>query len=274
MKRNLLFGGILALVALLVWSANTVPPMTQSVLATGSHASAPAETPGPPTPCEACAQATLAALTQEQINLSALQAQATATADILRAQNLATSNAAVATQSVAQTQAMLKANLFWAQVADPTDNQRANTQATSLAAAASQSNAQTQAMRNANALQAQVAVTADRFRANALATDSAVQTEVVLQQARLQLASRAATQSAAAAAAQQRMDQSVSGTGTAIVGAAFQAQFDLAQKPEPSTVLWMWLTPVLILVAAVLALWGASRWQAQRRTGGRSEAPR
>jgi len=260
MKRNLLFGGILALVALLVWSASKVPAVSPS-------APTPAETLVPTLPCEACAQAALAAaLTQEKINLSALQAQATATADILRANTLATSNAAASTQGVALTQEKVNANALQAQAAATAEILRAHTLATSNAVAATQSAAQTQEKLDANVLQAQVAATADMLRANTLATSSAAQTEAVLQQFRLQLTSGAATQ--------QRIAQMVAGTATAIAGiAALQAQSDVAQRQEPSALLWMWVAPIFILVAVVLSLWGLSRWLAQRRNGGQPEGP-
>jgi hypothetical protein len=260
MKRNLLFGGILALVALLVWSASKVPAVSPS-------APTPAETLVPTLPCEACAQAALAAaLTQEKINLSALQAQATATADILRANTLATSNAAASTQGVALTQEKVNANALQAQAAATAEILRAHTLATSNAVAATQSAAQTQEKLDADVLQAQVAATADMLRANTLATSSAAQTEAVLQQFRLQLTSGAATQ--------QRIAQMVAGTATAIAGiAALQAQSDVAQRQEPSALLWMWVAPIFILVAVVLSLWGLSRWLAQRRNGGQPEGP-
>ena len=260
MKRNLLFGGILALVALLVWSASKVPAVSPS-------APTPAETLVPTLPCEACAQAALAAaLTQEKINLSALQAQATATADILRANTLATSNAAASTQGVALTQEKVNANALQAQAAATAEILRAHTLATSNAVAATQSAAQTQEKLDANVLQAQVAATADMLRANTLATSSAAQTEAVLQQFRLQLTSGAATQ--------QRIAQMVAGTATAIAGiAALQAQSDVAQRQEPSALLWMWVAPIFILVAVALSLWGLSRWLAQRRNGGQPEGP-
>jgi hypothetical protein len=267
MKRNLLFGGILALVALLVWSASKVPAVSPS-------APTPAETLVPTLPCEACAQAALAAaLTQEKINLSALQAQATATADILRANTLATSNAAASTQGVALTQEKVNANALQAQAAATAEILRAHTLATSNAVAATQSAAQTQEKLDADVLQAQVAATADLLRANTLATSnaaaatqSAAQTEAVLQQFRLQLTSGAATQ--------QRIAQMVAGTATAIAGvAALQAQSDVAQRQEPSALLWMWVAPIFILVAVVLSLWGLSRWLAQRRNGGQPEGP-
>jgi len=232
MKRNLFFLGILALVAFLVWSGGKVPAV---------RLSAPAETPGPPTPCEACASATRAALTQEKINLSALQAQATATADILRAHTLATANAASATQSAAETQAMLNSNAFWAQVPVTPYRWEADTLATANAADA---------------------------------TQRAVQTETDPQQARLQLTSGSATQTADAAVVQQKMDPAISGTAAVVAITGLQAQSDITQKPEPSAVLWMWLTPILILAGAVLTLWSMSRWQARRRREDQSATPR
>jgi hypothetical protein len=268
MKRNLFIVGVLALVAMLVWSASRVPALSPP-------APTPAATLGPPTPCEACAQATLgAALTQEKVNLSAQEAQATATADILRSQALATSNAAAATQGVALTQAKVSANALQAQAAATADILRAHTLATSNAAAATQSAAQTEDRLNANALQAQVAATADMVQANTVATSnaaaaarSAAQTEAVLQQ----LTSGAATQNASVTAAQQRMDQVVSGTATALAVAALQTQSSVTQRPEPGTSLWTWVAPILIAVAAVSSLWGISRWLARRQNGGRSE---
>jgi hypothetical protein len=87
------------------------------------------------------------------------------------------------------------------------------------------------------------------------------------------MTSGAATQNAMAVANQQKIDQTVSGTATAIAAGAFQARSDVGQRPEPGVLLWMWITPVLIIVAAVLSLWGVSRWLAQRRTGGQSNTP-
>jgi len=319
MRRFLLLVGSLALVALLVWSASKLPAVSPAALST-RRVPTPAETPGPP--CEACPQATLAAaLTQEQINLSSFQAQASATADIVRAHAVATANAVAATQGVAQTQENVDANALQAQAAATADILRAHTLATAKAEAATQSAAQAQAMANANALQAQAAATADILQAHTLATANAaaatqsavqtqeklnadvlqaqaaataemlqantlatadaatatqraVETEAVLQQShRLQLTSGAATQSALAVAAQQKIDQTVSGTATAIAAGAFQARSDAGQRPGPGVLLWMWITPILIIVAAVLSLWGVSRWLAQRRNRGQSNTP-
>jgi hypothetical protein len=274
MKRNLLFVGILALVGLLVWSASKGSGASPFAPTNARLSPTPAETLVPPLPCEVCAQATLAAaLTQEQVNLSALQAQATATADILGANTLATSNAAASTQGVALTQEKVNANALQAQAAATADILRAHTLATSNAAASTQSVLQTQEKLDANVLQAQVTAAADILQANALATSnaavatqSAAQTEAVLQQFRLQLTS--------GAAAQQRIDKMVFGTATAIAGiAALQAQSNAAQRQEPIPLLWMWVAPIFILVAVVLSLWGLSRWLAQRRNAGQPEGP-
>jgi hypothetical protein len=280
MRRFLLLAAILITIGLFVWSANKAPLASPAALSSPTRGPAPAETPSPP--CEACGEATLAAaLTQEQISLSALQAQATATADILRSHALATSNAVAATQGAALTQAVVNANAQQAQAAATADILRAHTLATANAEAATQSAAQTQTQLNVDVLEAQAAATADRLQADTLATaaaatatQSARETEAVLQQSRrLQLTSSAATQNAEAAAAQQKMDREVSGTATAVARAAFHAQSDLTQRPEPSALLWMWLTPLLVIAATVFALWGATRWLAQRRTGVPSRLP-
>ena len=104
-----------------------------------------------------------------------------------------------------------------------------------------------------------MAATADMLQANTLATSnaadatqSAADTEVVLQQ----LTSSAATQNANA---------------TAMAVAALQTQSAVVQKEEPSASPWTWVPPLLIAAAAVLSLWGVSRWLAQRQNGGRSE---
>ncbi len=213
MRRNLFIVGMLVLVALLVWFVSRVPARSPA-------APVLAATPVPPTSCAACAQATAAAAqTQEAINLSAQQAQASATADILRAHARATSNAQAATQGAVLTQARGSANVLQAQVAATAQMLQANTLATSNAADA---------------------------------TQSAADTEVVLQQ----LTSSAATQNANA---------------TAMAVGAFQTQSAVVQKAEPSASPWTWVPPLLITAAAVLTLWGVSRWLARRQNGGRSE---
>ena len=93
-------------------------------------------------PCEACAQATLAAaLTQEKNNADN---QAAATAEIVRANAQATLNSANATLSAAQTQDQNNANVIAAQIAATAEIVRANAQATLNSAGSTQSAALTQ----------------------------------------------------------------------------------------------------------------------------------
>jgi len=239
MKSFLAFVGVLALGVLFLWVFGKAPALVPFVQTGVRLSPTPAKVLSITQPCAgACSQTALAVtLTQAKINLSALQAQATATADILRANVLATSNALASTQGVALTEARDYTN----------------------ALAATQS-----------VLQAQVAATADALRANVVATAvmattrSVQQTETSLQQFHLQRTSDAATQNASTALAQQRLAQFVSDTATA--NPAFQTQARLVQKPEWGALLWMGLTPVMIIVVVVSALWGLARW----RGGGQS----
>jgi hypothetical protein len=180
-------------------------------------------------------------LAQEATNLRARQTQAIIYIGGSRA--LVTSIAADATQSAVETPAMSKANLLWDQAAAfPPYGWEANTRATAGAADL---------------------------------TQSAGQMGTSRQPTELALTPAAATQIAQAAAAQQKMGQTVSGKAPIILGeAAFQAQANVTPKPTANTVVWMWLTPVFILATAVLTLWGVSRWQAQRRTVGQTAARR
>ena len=253
MTRNLLIGGLLVLVALLVWSMGKIPALPFA---------APAETPGPPTPCQACAQATQAAVIQTQINLSALQAQANLSA--LQAQ---------ANLSALQAQASF--NALQSQATAAVAGLGSHALATSVASGATQSAAETPAMLKANTLWNQVAARPPYpWEANALATanaaamtPSAGQTDTSLQPAGLQLTHSAATQLATPPAPQEKLGQAISETAAFIAVTGLQAQTDPLPKPEPDTVLWMWLTPMIILVAAVLTLWGVTRWLARRRAG-------
>jgi hypothetical protein len=277
MRRTFFVIG-LALVVLVALAACVVSALPAAAPVPTKRSLAPTLTLAPP--CEACAQATLdAALTQAEINLSALQAQATATADILRVHALATANAVAATQSAAQAQEQRNADALEAQVAATAEILQAHTLATALAAAATQSSVETQAQHNAESLQTRVAATAERGQAYTLATaaaatttQQAIETEAILRQARrLQLTSGAATENAAATATQEAVAQAVSRTATAIAAAAFHAQSDIAQRPAPSALLWMWLTPLLTIAIVVVSLWGGSRWLTQRRNGARAK---
>lgn len=188
-------------------------------------------------PCEACAQATLAAaLTQQKIGADN---QAAATAEILRANAQATVNSANATLSAAQTQSQNNANIIAAQIAGTAEIVRANAQATVNSAGFTQSAAHTQ--------------------------DSIQQT---------QMASMATT-SAEAVLAQQGRDNLASGTQTAVADIiATQTQSSVAtsqwyadqerQREEdrrgPIAFLWTWCFPLFLILLAGLIIWGVWRW--------------
>ena len=247
-------------------------------------------TPIPGTPCDACAQAAqIAALTQASINVSARQAQASATADIQNAQALATSKAGTATQGAAMAEQEINAIALQAQAAATADILRAHALATYNAARATQGAALTEESLNASVLQAQAAATADRLRADALATfnsasstQSSALTQAALQQAQVQLhlrlTAQSATQSAAATGTQQWIGALVAGTATILAramtdqtqSAAAIAQGAADQRAEqnqgPIVFLWNWGLPIFILAAALLGLWGFWRWLKMRTT--------
>ena len=293
MRRPSTVVTILALVATLLALAAceaAFPSVPAPVLLPAST-----ETGFPATPCPPCDQATeIAALTQANINASALQAQAAATAEILGAQARATANAGTATQGAAQTQDRINVSALQAQAAATAEILGAQARATSNAGTSTQGAALTQDRSNVNALQAQAEATADVLRANALATFNAasstqngVLTQAADQQAqtelRLRLTAEAATQSAAATGTQQWMGALVAGTATTLAravidrtesAAAFvQRAADQRQEQQqgPIDFLWKWGLPLFILAAAGLGLWGFWRWlkmhTTRRRTG-------
>jgi hypothetical protein len=196
-----------------------------------------------------------AALAALEINGIALQAQAAATADILRAHTLATFSAASSTQGAALTQDRL----------------------------------------NASALQAQAAATADVLRADALATfnsasstQSSALTQAALQQAQLQLhlrlTAQSVTQSAAATGTQQWIGALVAGTATTLAQtvivqneaavALAQRSADLRQEQQQAPIAFMWKLglSLFIVTAAVLGLWGFWRWLQMSTTPSRTFA--
>lgn len=284
MKNFLVLGSVVALVALFIWLTNR----PAAVVLSPTPASARLEPFAAPLiltePCAVCDQATaVAALTHAQINLNAQHAQATATADIVRANTLATTNASAATEGVALTQEKVNTLARQAQAAATADIQRAHTLATVNAAIATQRVAQTQEQFSANLLRAQIAATADMGRDNTLATANALsatsraaETEAVLQQLRLQLAS-GATASAATQKAhtvvEQRLNTMVIGTATALANlAAFQAAN--APPAAPSGGGWVWGLPLFVLSVAVVVLWGTAYWLGHKNRRAEVEAPR
>ena len=211
---------------------------------------------GTPTPisvpyCEACARATLAAaLTQEKNNFDN---QAAATAEIMRANALATLNSANATLGAAQTQEQNDANFIAAQIAATAEIVRANALATVNSAGSTQS----------------AALTQDAIRQTQIANLATTGAEAVLNQqikdelaagTQTAIANNIATQTQAAAATSQWYDD--------------QARQRAEQRQGPIAFLWMWCLPVFIVLLAGLVLWGFWRWLRIRQANQRiSENP-
>jgi len=188
-------------------------------------------------PCEACAQATLAAAqAQEKYNADN---QAAATAEIVRANAQATLNSANATLSAAQTQDQNNANAIAAQIAATAEIVRANAQATLVAAGSTQS----------------VALTQDAIHQTQMAD--------------------LATTGAEAMAIEQNKDELAASTQTAVANnIATQTQAAVAtsewyadqerqrteQRQGPIAFLWMWCLPMFFVLFAGLVLWGIWRW--------------
>jgi len=195
-------------------------------------------------PCEACAQATLAAaLTQEKNNADN---QAAATAEIMRANAQATLNSADATLRAAQTQAQNNANVIAAQVAATAEIVRANAQATLNSAGSTQSAAlaqdairQTQAQYDLQVTQAVGTQGAEAMMTQQNKNDLAASTQTAV-------ANNIATQTQVAAATSQWY--------------ADQARQREEQRQGPIAFIWMWCLPVLVVLLAGFVLWGFWRW--------------
>jgi hypothetical protein len=214
--------------------AACAPPQT---LSAQEAAMAATQTFVPLPACEACAQATLAALqAQEKIGADA---QAGATAEVMRANAQETLNAASSTLSAAQTQAQNSANIIAAQIAATAEFQRANAQATLNSAGSTQSAALTQdaiqQTQMAGLATAGAGVAATQQNQNALAANT--QTAV---------ANNIATQTQAALATSQWY--------------ADQDRQRDEQRAIPINFLWMWCFPTFLVLLAVLFLWGGWRW--------------
>lgn len=191
--------------------------------------------------CETCADATLAALqTQEQGNVNA---QAAATAEIMRANAQATLDAASSTLSAAQTQEQNNANIVAAQVAATAAIIRANAQATLKAAESTQSAAQTQ-----DAIQQTQSVDATASQQNKEALAASTQTAV---------ANAIATQTRAAAATSQWY--------------ADQTRRRNEAWQTPVTFLWACCLPLFIISIALAGFWAFWRWVKIRETQQRIE---
>ncbi len=197
-------------------------------------------------PCPECAQATLAALlTQEK---SGADANAAATAEIMRANAQATLNSASSTLGAAQTQEQNNANVIAAQVAATAAIVRANAQATMDSAGATQS----------------AALTQDAIRQTQMAdlATSAAQA-IVIQQNRDELA--AGTQTAIA-------DLISTQTQAAVATSqwyADQSRQREEQRQGPIAFFWMWCLPAFLVLFLGLVLWGFWRWLKIRQSNQR-----
>jgi len=223
--------GILLLALLILVGCGTqsiTPSTSQGLLAT------PAQTD---VSCQACAQATLAALqTQEKIGADA---QAAATAEIMRANAQATLNSASSTLSAAQTQQQNNANIVAAQIAATAAIVRANAQATLDSAGATQN----------------AALTQDAIRQTQMSDVSTSNAQALLiQQDQANLAAGTQTSIANTIATQ---TQSAAATSQWYVDQERQRD---EQQRGPVAFLWTWCFPVFLLLVAGLILWGFWRW--------------
>lgn len=219
-RRDFSITAIWAFVALLLILAacetqlvNTSTPAPNAVMLLG-------------TPCEACAQATLAAaLTQEK---SSADNQSAATAEMIRAIAQATLNSANATLSAAQTQQQNSADVIAAQIAAAAEIARANAQATLVSANSTQSAALTQ--------------------------DAIRQTQVQEQRHKDDIAAGTQTAVANLIATQTQSAVATSQWYTA------QSRLRVEQRQGPIAFLWTWCLPIFIVLFAGLCLWGFWRW--------------
>lgn len=188
-------------------------------------------------PCEACAQATLAAaLTQEQNNANY---QAAASAEVVRVNAQSTLDSANATLRAAQTLQQNNANIVAAQIAATVAIERANALATLNSAGSTQIAAMTQSQYNLQSTMAAgtqaIQITMTQQEKNDLAAGT-----------QTSMANGIATQTQAAAATSQWYDD--------------QARQREEQRQGPIAFLWMWCLPIFVLLLAGLILWGFWRW--------------
>ncbi len=252
--------------------------------------------------CADCPQATLAALQNQEKNST--DAQAAATAAIMRANAQATLNAVSSTLSAAQTQEKNNANIIAAQVAATAEIARANAQATLVSAGATQSAAQTQdAIRqtqeknNTNIIAAQAAATAEIARAEAQATlvsagstQSAALTQDAIREIQAQsirqMTAEIATRSANEAIIRQNNAILAARTQTAVANhIATQTQSALAteewyasqarqranERWAQFSFIWMLCLPLTLLAIAFVVVLFFWRWMKIRETQQRIE---
>ena len=200
--------------------------------------------------CEGCAQATLAALqTQEK---ASVDAQAAATAEIMRANAQATLIAVNATVGAAQTQEKNNANIIAAQVAATAAIVRANAQATLDSAGSTQSAALTQDAIRQTQVQYSQQVTAGVATQNAIGTVTQQNNNFLAASTQTVVANLIATQTQSAVATSQWY--------------ADQARQRDEQRQAPLTFLWLWCPPLFIVSIVLICLLFFWRWMKIRET--------
>jgi hypothetical protein len=190
------------------------------------------------------AQATLAALQTQEKN--GLDAQAAATAEIMRADAQATLDAVAATLSAAQTQEQNNADINAAQMTATAEINRANAQSTLVAAGSTQSAAQTQDAIRETQVQSNLQMTSDLATQNAVGTVTQQYNNAIAASTQTAIADRIATQTQAVLATSQwYADQSRQRTEQGLGQIAFLGMFCL---------------PIFV----GLSLWGYWRWMKTR----------
>ncbi len=222
------------MLALLSLSACNEMTITPPGFTDGIVLASPAQTG---IPCEACAQATLAAaLTLEK---NSANDQAIVDAGIVRFNAQATLDSANSTQSAAQTQEQSNADFIAGQIAATAAIERANAQATLNAASFTQMAAMTQSQYNLQSTMVAGTQVAQATISQQNKDDLAAATQTTV-------ANTIATQSQSAAATSQWYDD--------------QARQRDEQRQVSITFLWMWCLPIFVLLLAGLILWGFWRW--------------
>jgi nitrate reductase NapE component len=194
--------------------------------------------------------ATLAALQTQEKNSA--DAQAAATAEIMRANAQATLNASGATLSAALTQEQNNVNIIAAQVEATAAIVRANAQATLVAAGSTQNAAQTQDAIRQTQVQFSLQMTADLATQNAIAAVTQQNNNLLAGSTQTAVADHIATQTQSAVATTQWYTD--------------QERQRAEQRQGPLTFLWLWCPPFLIVAVALVGLWFFWRWMKIRET--------
>ena len=250
MNRNLsayaLFSLFLILLSLAACNALTGATLASS---TGEPLLLPMPSDASSLPlCEGCPQATLAALQTQEKRGS--DAQAAATAEIMRVNALATLDAVNATVAAAQTQEKNNANIVAAQVAATAAVLRANAKATLVAAGATQGSAQTQDAMLQAAVQNSQKMTADVATQNAIVALTEQNNNFLAAGTQTAVGNLIATQTQSAVATNQWY--------------ADQARRRNEERQVPLTFLWLWCPPLFIVAIALVCLVFFWRWMNMR----------